>query len=116
MVILNRSVDKARRLAMEVGAKWGPLAPESQSLLADGVDFAVQTTSVGMHPKEDEDPIPWWNPSDCALVYDLIYRPEKTKLLLRAEAAGTAVINGALMLEHQARLQFELFTGHPAPN
>jgi 3-dehydroquinate dehydratase/shikimate dehydrogenase len=116
MVILNRSVDKARRLAMEVGAKWGPLAPESQSLLADGVDFAVQTTSVGMHPKEDEDPIPWWNPSDCTLVYDMIYRPEKTKLLLRAEAAGTAVINGALMLEHQARLQFELFTGHPAPN
>jgi shikimate 5-dehydrogenase len=46
----------------------------------------------------------------------MIYRPEKTKLLLRAEAAGTAVINGALMLEHQARLQFELFTGHPAPN
>jgi 3-dehydroquinate dehydratase/shikimate dehydrogenase len=115
LIILNRTEEKARRLAEETGNQWGVLSEKSLPLLADGVDLAVQTTSVGMHPDVKSDPAPWWNPENCTLVYDMIYDPVETVFLSRARSAGVNTMNGSGMLEGQARLQFELFTGHQAP-
>ncbi len=115
LVILNRTIDKARQLAEETGQAWGPLSDEALPLLEGGVDLAVQTTSVGMHPNEKADPAPWWNPRGCSLVYDMIYEPVETVLLARARSAGVRTLNGSDMLKAQARLQFELFTGCQAP-
>jgi shikimate dehydrogenase len=49
-------------------------------------------------------------PFDGQLVYDLIYRPAETPLLLEAKAAGVATINGWPMLRAQAAKQFEWWT------
>jgi len=111
LVILNRTVEKARRLAEENQQQWGPLSEESRYLLDGGVDLAVQTTTAGMSPHSGIDPIPWWNPRGCSLVFDMIYEPEETVLLARARASGVNTLNGSGMLEAQARIQFELFTG-----
>ena len=111
LIILNRTGEKARKLAAETSQKWGPLSPQALPLLENGVDLAVQTTTVGMSPKKDEDPIPWWNPAGCSLVYDMIYEPEETVFLARARKERVKTMNGSGMLEAQARLQFELFTG-----
>ncbi len=110
LVILNRTIAKAAELAAKTGAKYGVLHPDSSGLIGD-VDIAVQTTTVGMAPDVDADPIPWWNPSGCALVYDMIYNPEETTLLKRAASLGVPTVNGSDMLRTQAVLQFELFTG-----
>ena len=115
LVILNRTIDKARRLAEETGQAWGPLSDEALPLLEDGIDLIVQTTSVGMHPNENADPVPWLNPRECSLVYDMIYEPVETVLLARARSEGVRTLNGSGMLEAQARLQFEMFTGIQAP-
>jgi 3-dehydroquinate dehydratase/shikimate dehydrogenase len=115
LVILNRSESRARILAGETGGEWGPLSADSYPLIRNGVDIAVQTTSVGMHPNEGQDPIPWWNFEGCSLVFDMIYKPAVTILLARARDAGVNTMNGSAMLEEQARIQFELFTGRPAP-
>ena len=115
LVILNRTIDKARRLAEETGQAWGPLSDEALPLLEGGIDLLVQTTSVGMHPNENADPAPWLNPRECSLVYDMIYEPVETVLLARARSAGVRTLNGSGMLEAQARLQFEMFTGIQAP-
>ena len=48
-------------------------------------------------------------------VVDLIYRPEKTALLLEAEARGVETLNGLPMLLHQAGEQFRLWTGSEPP-
>ncbi len=114
LVILNRTVEKARRLAEETKQQWGALSPDSLSLLEGGVDLAVQTTNVGMYPDSSSDPIPWWNPRGCSLVYDMVYKPEETVLLARSRAEGIKTMNGSGMLEAQARLQFELYTGQKA--
>jgi len=114
LVILNRTIEKARHLAEETKQQWGALSPESFSLLEGGVDLAVQTTNVGMFPDSSSDPIPWWNPSGCLLVYDMIYQPEETVLLARSRGVGINTKNGSGMLEAQARIQFELFTGRKA--
>jgi len=112
LVILNRTVEKARRLAEESGQQWGSLSEDSKPLLEEGVDLAVQTTTVGMYP-DCLNPIPWWNPGGCSLVYDMIYEPEETALLALSRAAGVITMNGLGMLEAQGRIQFELFTGFP---
>lgn len=44
---------------------------------------------------------------------DLIYNPARTKLLLDAERAGAAAVNGLSMLVAQAKQSCELFTGRP---
>jgi len=44
-------------------------------------------------------------------VFDLVYTPRMTPLLVEAEAAGARVIPGTEMFIHQACAQFEHFTG-----
>jgi shikimate dehydrogenase len=48
-------------------------------------------------------------------VYDAIYRPAATPLLLAAQAAGCRTANGLGMLLHQGAAAFEIFTGKIAP-
>jgi len=115
LIILNRSIYKARSLAEECKAEWGPLNKEALPKLASGVFLAVQTTSLGMRPNEKIDPIPWWNPTSCPFVYEVIYEPSETPFLKRARASGCQTINGLAMLKAQARLQFQLFTGFAPP-
>ena len=115
LIILNRSVEKARGLASEAGGFAGHLNPQSLNLL-DDVHIAVQTTSVGMHPNEEADPVPWWDFQGCFLAYDMIYEPACTLFLKRAAAAGVHTRGGAGMLEAQAALQFEIFTGRVPPD
>ncbi|MCM8819421.1 MAG: shikimate dehydrogenase [Candidatus Omnitrophica bacterium] len=49
------------------------------------------------------------------IVYDLIYNPPKTKLLLLAEKKGLKAYNGLGMLLYQGVLSFEYFTAKRAP-
>ena len=48
-------------------------------------------------------------------VYDMIYKPAETKLLVAAKAAGCKTANGIGMLVHQGANAFKLWTGQPAP-
>jgi shikimate 5-dehydrogenase len=49
------------------------------------------------------------------VAFDAVYNPRRTLLLRDAAAAGCRVIEGAEMFLGQAALQFELWTGKPAP-
>jgi shikimate 5-dehydrogenase len=48
-------------------------------------------------------------------VYDLIYTPNPTELMLDAAQAACEVIGGLEMLVAQAEQQFELWTGQRPP-
>lgn len=75
-------------------------------------NLIVNCTPVGLWPKIDESPWPDGLPyPQGATVYDLIYRPEKTKLMRDAEQAGCKAIGGLGMLVRQAALSFEQWTG-----
>ena len=132
--IFNRTVSKARRLAEQFGFKYAPLEPASNDMLEIYSDLIIQTTSVGMNYKKEaqsenpterywmddalesktipeNDPIYFYKFRGHEAVYDVVYHPEKTPLLERAENAGCRTSNGHKMLEFQAVRQFELFTG-----
>jgi shikimate dehydrogenase len=49
------------------------------------------------------------------LVFDAVYRPRETALLVEAARNGAEVIYGEEMLLHQGMAAFKLWTGHEAP-
>ena len=53
----------------------------------------------------------WFKLLQWLYVYDIIYKPEETPIMLRAKAAGCKVENGYSMLKYQGYKQFSLFTG-----
>jgi shikimate dehydrogenase len=76
----------------------------------------INTTPLGMWPHVDASPWPADLPiPPHALVYDLVYRPERTLFLQQAEAAGCATQGGLEMLVVQGAAAFELWTGQQPP-
>ncbi|MEK8022784.1 MAG: shikimate dehydrogenase [Candidatus Hydrogenedentota bacterium] len=78
-------------------------------------DLLVNASPVGMHPRTDALPVERSLLRSGMAVFDIVYNPIRTLLLKEAEALGCATIDGAGMFAEQAALQFELFTGRPAP-
>ncbi len=109
--IFNRTTDKARELAEQYNFKWATLDAGNRILMENYSDVIIQTTNVGMSPDVDADPIDFYTFTGHEAVYDVIYHPDKTRMLKRAEKAGCRVCNGYTMLKNQAYLQYKLFTG-----
>lgn len=76
----------------------------------------INATPVGMYPDIDASPVDLDQFPCVEGVFDLIYNPECTKLLLQAVAKGVLCSNGLGMLVAQAKAAAELFTGHPIPD
>lgn len=124
ITIAARRVDRAQMLADELR--------EAASVPAEGVDMdkglrhalttatlLVQATSATLHGNPDAqvfaDSIPLdVMPRDAAVI-DLVYRPRRTALLLRAESFGLHTVDGLGMLLHQGAVAFSRWTGQPAP-
>jgi len=109
--VFNRTTDKARELAQKYNFKWATLDAGNRITLESWADLIVQTTSVGMFPNLEDDPIEFYAFNGTEYVYDVIYNPEKTRMLKRAEKAGCKICNGYTMLQYQAYIQYEMFTG-----
>lgn len=93
-------------------------APLNEASLAEGMDTAdiiIHTTPVGMYPKVDASLVPPELFRPGQVVFDVVYTPLTTKLLADAREHGCLIIPGVEMFLNQAVLQFEHFTGKPAP-
>ena len=112
VTIINRSIERAKSLAQETMASWDSLERASEY---EHVDLVVQTTSVGMVPNIEEDPVPHYQFSSRQVVYDMVYRPTYTRLLQRALESGCRLLFGTDMLVRQGKHQFEAFTGYHYP-
>jgi 3-dehydroquinate dehydratase/shikimate dehydrogenase len=115
-LILNRTSVRARALALPYRFAWAGLTSQGIELMEKYSDLIVQTTSAGMEPHIDEDPIDFYRFSGKEVVMDLIYRPEKTRCLQRAEESGCAVLNGYDMLMRQARFQYGYYMNREFPS
>jgi 3-dehydroquinate dehydratase/shikimate dehydrogenase len=111
VLVLNRTVFRARDLAQRYGFVWGGFDNQGMGMLEHYSHIIINTTSVGMEPNVDADPLELYNFSGKEAVMDLIYKPERTRLLQRAALAGCRVLNGYDMLIGQAKYQYKLFMG-----
>jgi 3-dehydroquinate dehydratase/shikimate dehydrogenase len=102
------------RAASELArAVRGDVVPR-RALRTEFFDAILNTTPVGMHPLADISPL---SPHElhCRIVMDLIYRPERTKLLQVAAHQGIATISGVEMFLAQGIASWELWTKLRAP-
>lgn len=73
----------------------------------------VNTTPVGMFPNNYAAPIELEKFTKAEAVFDVIFNPLKTRLLLDAHHNGIPYFNGLRMLVAQAKAGCELFSGMP---
>ncbi len=112
--IINRTPDRAQQMIADLGVD----ARVTSFVDTDDwyVDLIVNCTSVGMWPNVNECPWPDDIPfPEGVTVYDMVYRPERTRLLDMAEAHGGRAIGGLGMLVRQGAAAFEIWTGMQAP-
>ncbi len=72
-------------------------------------DIIINTTPVGMYPKNLETLVDLDNFSNLSGVADLIYNPKRTQIILDAEKKGINNISGLYMLSAQAKKAAEYF-------
>lgn len=123
IVIAGRDPDKARRLASEINAGFGlgaaksaPTPLEAVSLadypaIRKGIQVVVNTTPMGMRPNTDSSPLRAEDLEPGQIVYDIVYTPERTRLIRDAESRGLTAVGGLGMLVHQGLSAFALWTG-----
>lgn len=118
IILMNRTVEKAERIAEEINACAGrdvakALANEAYAELPAGEKYlAIQATSVGMYPNVSEAVI-----EDYAFYekihtgYDLIFNPSETRFMQLVKQAGGRAYNGSKMLLYQGVIAYEYWTG-----
>lgn len=72
-------------------------------------DLIVNTTPVGMYPNNLQSPLSLDGFTQLSGVLDIVYNPQKTKLILDAEQRGIPAFSGLTMLVAQAKRAAELF-------
>lgn len=118
VIILNRTVDKAQRVAGEINEYCGRNIVTAMAL-ADYTGLpeeerylCIQATNVGMYPRTEEAVI---EDNDfykkIHTSYDLIFNPAKTRFMELTENAGGKAFNGLKMLLWQGIIAYELWTG-----
>lgn len=128
LVLVNRTASRAQELAAQLEpiihsdkllgahARIEAIPWEEEVIareLAD-IDLLVNATSSGLK-SYDPPLLPARVLSPHLLIYDTIYKPARTKLLLNAEQTGARVANGLSMLLHQGAAAWTIWTGRTAP-
>ncbi len=115
--LLNRTLDKARKVAQEVNRRTQrdvilPMCLEEYGKIPEGKYLAIQGTSVGLWPHVEEAVI-----ADKAFYekihtgFDLIYSPWETRFMRLVKENGGRAFNGLKMLLYQGVIAYELWNG-----
>lgn len=113
LTVINRTVARAEALAAAF-PQVEAVAPAASEELLEEADVLVNTTSVGMELEgrdPDESPLPPGVLPARAVVVDMVYRPERTRLLRDAATAGLPAFGGLEMLVQQGAASLRLWTG-----
>lgn len=116
ITIVNRSVERAERIAEKINSKNPNLADYlgiDDLRIYDVIkksEIIINTTSLGMHPDVNSSPL---NDEIIFLkdqiICDVIYNPQKTRLLSNAEKQGCRILNGLGMLFFQGVIAYEIW-------
>jgi len=125
LLIVNRSMDRA----VELASALGQAVPKGPAVTAMPLEKArvenafrachliVNCTSLGMKgsPTEGRSPLSAEHIPRDALVFDLVYNPIETPLLVEARKAGAGVVGGLAMLVYQGAESFRLWVDRDPP-
>ena len=123
IALINRTAQRAEALA-RTGESWGSaelsVCPaDNVAAVGDLVEASValiNTTSLGMAPQEQASPLPDPHRLHAGqTVVDLVYMPQRTRLLQQAADQGAHGIGGLEMLIRQGAESFEIWTRKKMP-
>lgn len=102
--ILARGAEKARRLADDIVAETGhtDIAAIESIEQASRPEVILNGTPLGMWPNVRGLPVPRETAASAAIIFDSIYNPPATRLLLCGQSGGASVQGGLSMLFWQA--------------
>ncbi|WP_456278212.1 shikimate dehydrogenase [Bacillus sp. AK128] len=110
--IANRTVESARAMVdAQMSSSSRALALKEAENLIQQYDIIINTTSIGMHPYQNEVPISINQIKENTVISDIIYNPLETKWIKEAKAKGAITQNGVEMFVFQGALAFEKWTG-----
>lgn len=119
VTVVNRTMDKANVMLADLGISAGIFDANTRTLdeaAEETPSLIVNCTSVGMWPKIEESPwiegVPF--PKGVTL-YEMVYRPQRTRLMEQAEGSGGQAIGGLGMLVRQGAAAFKIWTGREPP-
>lgn len=116
--LVARDLGRADVLMLNFGLEPRVFDFAHASLALIGVECVINATPLGMSGEErmrDEVLRGLKRTADDALVFDMVYVPLETHLLLRARELGRRTADGLTMLIAQADASFWYFFGQPAP-
>lgn len=118
--IINRSQARGRELADVISKNTAAAAeyfPWNGCVgLPEDTEILINATSIGLFPNVDECPdIDYDAISGGMPVCDVVFNPVMPLFLQKAQQRGARVITGIGMLVNQGALNFEWWTGVPAP-
>ena len=111
LVIANRTESRAETLAEELQAEWCGL----DQMTDHQPDILINATSVGMHPRVEDSPVPGEMLRPGMVVFDSVYNPIETRLLREADQAGCTTASGLEWFVNQGAAQLEIWTEREAP-
>lgn len=112
VTIVNRSEERGLHLAEEVGCRTTSWDQRGTT----HCDIMINCTPIGMHPEVDDSPAPPGTFKPKMVAFDCVYHPEQTLFLKQAREHECTVVTGVDMFVRQAAVQFEYYTGKPAPS
>lgn len=120
LVIVNRTMEKAKNLVSELAEKISGVNYRSMAflpaLLAEEiskVDLIINATSIGLKTSQFPVKSEWFNSRQ--MVVDLVYYPLQTSFLQKAARGGAQTLTGAGMLVYQGVEAYRLWTGMKPP-
>ncbi|MDW8029180.1 MAG: shikimate dehydrogenase, partial [Armatimonadota bacterium] len=115
LLLFNRTVERAKKLRNELKRNLGFSAVQvftnDLNLMRSQLincDLLVNATSVGMHPNENETPVPAEALHRNLVVFDIVYNPVQTRLLREAKHKGCKTVDGVPMLVYTNEKAIEL--------
>ena len=109
-VALDKGAAKVLTVSRQPDPEKGELS--YQQAVTSGAQIVINTTPAGMYPNVGVCPLDVAAMPGLEAVLDVVYNPDKTRLVLCAEAAGVPVAVGGLeMLVAQAVYAAEYFLG-----
>lgn len=110
LCLLNRTIERAERLAADLGGRVRVRRWEDRAAALAEAALLVNATTLGMTGQPPLDlPLDLLSPQ--AVVNDIVYSPLETPLLAAARLRGNPAVDGLGMLLHQARPGFSAWFG-----
>lgn len=116
ITIANRTLENASSLIQFIHKLGGSANASTLNGIKNNVaeyNFIINATPIGL--KNESSPISTENINEKCTVYDIIYRPMNTDLIVKSKKKGANIIYGYEMLLGQASIAFKIWHGIDAP-